>query len=110
MAASRYSSNLASLQQLAPAPVAARPRGSGGAPASYVAQEPMIARTASLTVLVRDVAEARTNLEAVMGREQGYAAQLTFSTPDGGARSLQASLRVPAGKMPGALESLRRLG
>jgi len=70
----------------------------------------MIARTASLTVLVKDVAEARAALEGVMTREQGYAAQLSFSTPDGGARSLQASLRVPARQLPGALESLRGLG
>ncbi len=70
----------------------------------------MIARTASLTVLVKDVADARATLEGLMRHEQGYAAQLSFSTPDGGARSLQASLRVPAEQLPGALESLRKLG
>jgi anti-sigma factor RsiW len=71
---------------------------------------PMIARTASLTVLVKNVADARASLESLMTRDQGYAAQLTFSTPDGGARSLQASLRVPSGQLPAALESLRKLG
>jgi chromosome segregation ATPase len=70
----------------------------------------MIARTVSLTVRVKNVADARAALDAVMAREQGYAAQLTFSTPEAGARSLQASLRVPAGQLGTALDALRRLG
>jgi len=35
---------------------------------------------------------------------------LTFSTPEEGARSMQASLRVPAGELTTALEGLRKLG
>lgn len=112
------SGNMTALTQIAPGIVAPPPpvpqnadRFRGGV--EHLGADPltpMIARTASLTVLVKNVADARTSLEGVMTREQGYAAQLTFSTPDGGARSLQASLRVPAGRLPDALESLRKLG
>jgi len=106
--------NFAQLQELPPAPpMAAASRGGGGgggAQTAHTPQGPMIARTASLTVLVKNVADARAALDAVMVREQGYAAQLTFSTPEAGARSLQASLRVPAGQLSGALEALRKLG
>lgn len=73
-------------------------------------RRPMIARTASLTVRVKNVVDARAALEAAMAREQGYAAQLTFNTPDEGARSLQASLRVPAERLDPALHALRGLG
>ena len=120
-------SNFAALSQIAPGVAAPTPtmegkadryrggvenlgRRGSGAPSGFAPQGPMIARTAALTVLVKNVADARASLEALMAREQGYAAQLTFSTPDGGARSLQASLRVPAGQLDPALQSLRALG
>ncbi len=108
--------NFASLEQIAPGVVAQKVDqfggggGGGGTPATYKAQGPMIARTVSLTVLVKNVAEARRVLDALVTRQQGYAAQLTFSTPEAGARSLQASLRVPASELAKALEELRKLG
>jgi anti-sigma factor RsiW len=71
---------------------------------------PMIARTVSLTILVKNVAEARGALDAILAAHHGYAAQLTISTPEAGARSFQSSLRIPAPELQGALEGLRALG
>jgi hypothetical protein len=71
---------------------------------------PMIARTVSLTLLVKDIPTSRGALDAIVAQYHGYAAQLSISTPDGGARSFQASLRIPADQLAGALGQLRTLG
>jgi len=89
------------------------PRGGGGgapSPEAPPAQGPMIARTASLVIVVKDVNTARKSLDTVLAREHGYAAQITISTPDNDVPSLQASLRVPAQNLPAALADLRALG
>jgi hypothetical protein len=70
----------------------------------------MIARTVSVTMVVKDVPEARAGLERVLAQYGGYAAQLTVNTPEGGARSFQASLRVPAPQLAAALAEVRGLG
>lgn len=71
---------------------------------------PMIARTVSLTILVKDIAASRPVLDAILTRHQGYAAQLSINTPENYAQSFQASLRIPAPELPAALADLRRLG
>jgi hypothetical protein len=71
---------------------------------------PMIARTVSLTILVKNIADSRDALDAILDENHGYAAQLTLTTPEDGSRSLQASLRIPATQLTRALDSLRRLG
>ncbi|MGC1157222.1 MAG: DUF4349 domain-containing protein [Acidobacteriaceae bacterium] len=71
---------------------------------------PMIARSVSLTILVKNVADSRAALDAILEANHGYAAQLNLSTPEEGSRSFQASLRIPATELAGTLDSLRRLG
>jgi hypothetical protein len=80
----------------------------GAVPAS--ASAPMIARSVAMTVLVKDVESARRDLDGVLAKHGGYAAQLTVNTPENGARSFQSSLRIPAGELAVALDELRRLG
>jgi len=75
-----------------------------------VTTAPMIARTVALTVTVKDIPAARAMLESTLRRYQAYAAQLTVNTPEGGARSFQASLRVPAPQLASALADLRGMG
>jgi hypothetical protein len=70
----------------------------------------MIARTVSLILVVKDIPAARAALDLSLRRHQAYAAQLTVNTPEGGARSFQASLRVPAPELLSALADLRGLG
>ena len=74
------------------------------------AQGPMIARTASLVIVVKDIGGARKTLDAILAREHGYAAQITVSTPDNDVPTLQASLRVPAQDLTAAIADLRALG
>ncbi len=71
---------------------------------------PMIARTVSLIIVVRDVPASRSALDAILARHQGYAAQLNINTPENYARSFNASLRIPAAELATALPDLRRLG
>ena len=75
-----------------------------------LASAPMIARTVSLTVVVKDFAAARATLDAILARHQGYAADLTVSTTEGAPRTLQASLRIPAAQLPASLNEMKALG
>ena len=80
------------------------------APRSDVATAPMIARTVSLTMRVKDANGARATLEAMLAQHHGYMAQLNASAAEGSARTLQASLRIPAGELGAALGEMRSLG
>jgi hypothetical protein len=70
----------------------------------------MIARTASLSIVVRDFAASRAALDLILARHHGYSAQLNVSTPENAARDFRASLRVPAPELNSALGDLKSLG
>jgi hypothetical protein len=72
--------------------------------------QPLIAQTVSLSVVVKDFAASRTILDAIVRRHHGYAATLNASTQPNAARSLQASLRIPAGELRAAVAELKSLG
>ena len=71
---------------------------------------PMIARTVSLSIIAKDFDSSRAALDAILVRHNGYSANLSVSTPQDAARSLQASLRIPAPQLPAALVELKSLG
>ena len=71
---------------------------------------PMIARAVSLSIMVKDFDAGRASLDAILARRNGYAASLRVSTPQGSARALEASLRVPAPQLVATLEELKSLG
>ena len=71
---------------------------------------PMIARVASLSILVKDFAASRSSLDATLARYHGYSAELNVSTTENSPRSLQASLRIPAPALSSALSDLKTLG
>jgi hypothetical protein len=73
-------------------------------------QEPMIAQTASLSLIVKDFGAARVSVDAILTRYRGYSAELSVATPQGTARTLQASLRVPAPQLFAAIAELKALG
>lgn len=79
-------------------------------PADGVQSEPMIARTVSMSLVVKDFDAGRASLDAILARQNGYAASLNVSTPPGAARTLQASLRIPAPQLAAALGELKSLG
>lgn len=80
------------------------------APLAPSVSAPMIARSVSITILVKNIAESRQALDTVLAQHHGYAAQLNINTPETGARSFQSSLRIPASDLTSSLEALRTLG
>jgi uncharacterized protein DUF4349/putative zinc finger protein len=82
------------------------PEGKG----AWTRSAPMIARTVSLSIVVKDFDAGRAALDAILLRHNGYAASLNVSTPQGAVRTLQASLRIPAPQLAAALTELKALG
>lgn len=70
---------------------------------------PLIARTASLTVLVKNLGAARGGLDGILARHHGYPAKLTImeETPPHG---LTGSLRVPVSELESTIAEMRALG
>jgi hypothetical protein len=77
---------------------------------SKVFSGPMIARTVSLSIVVKDFPASRSALDTILARHHGYSAQLSVSTPENAPRSLQASLRIPAPELSSAAADLKTLG
>jgi hypothetical protein len=73
-------------------------------------QAPMIARTAALTILVKNLAAARASLDTMVAKHNGYGASLVMDTPESGQRQFRASLRIPADQFAQALADLKALG
>lgn len=71
---------------------------------------PMIARVVSLSIVVKDFAASRSSLDAILARHRGYSAQLSVSTPLNAARSIQASLRIPAPELLASVGDIKKLG
>jgi hypothetical protein len=71
---------------------------------------PMIARTVSLSIVVKDFPASRASLDLILARHRGYSAQLNVSTPENAPRGVQASLRIPVAELPVAVTELKTLG
>jgi anti-sigma factor RsiW len=71
---------------------------------------PMIARTVSLTIVVKDVDAARASLDSILAQHRGYSAQLNTIRTENGPRSLQSSLRIPADELQSAVAAIKMLG
>jgi len=71
---------------------------------------PMIARAVSLSLIVKDFATSRANLDAILARHHGYVAELSANTTVNAPRLLDASLRVPAPELDTAIADLKTLG
>jgi hypothetical protein len=71
---------------------------------------PMIARAVSLSIVVKEYDSSRASLDAILSRHKGYAAGLNVSTPQGAARTLRGSLRIPAPQLGAAVAELKALG
>ena len=89
----------------------ARAIGGGGAPAEApAATAPMIARTVSLEIIVKDLSISRASLDGILARHRGYAAELTVLAQGPPPYGLTASLRIPAPELAAALADLKALG
>jgi hypothetical protein len=70
----------------------------------------MIEKTASLSLIVKEMDAARTALEDIEKRHHGYFAELNTVGQSEAERTLTASLRVPADELDTTLAELRKLG
>jgi hypothetical protein len=70
---------------------------------------PLIARTASLTVIVKNLDAARRDLDAILTRHHGYSAKLTI-LEEAPPRGLTGSLRIPVAELESAMAEMRALG
>lgn len=74
------------------------------------AQQPMIAKTATLQLSVKDFAPVEERVKAIVKKYGGYIGELNTSTPQDAARNLTATLRIPSGQMEAAIADLKALG
>jgi hypothetical protein len=79
-------------------------------PGQAVSSGPMIARTVSLVIVVKQFDASRAGLEGILARHKGYSSNLAINTPEGAARSLDASLRVPVPQLAATIAELKALG
>jgi hypothetical protein len=70
----------------------------------------MIARTVSLTIVVKDFPASRVSLDAILLRHHAYSAELTANTTENSPRAIEVSLRVPAPELASVLSELKALG
>lgn len=77
---------------------------------SRVAQAPMIARVAALSIVVKDFGPVEAAVKGITDRHHGYIGELSTTAPKDAARNLEATLRVPSAQLDAALAELKQLG
>jgi anti-sigma factor RsiW/DNA-binding transcriptional regulator YhcF (GntR family) len=78
--------------------------------ASNLEGGPLIAKTASLSIVVKDFGTIEAVVKAISNRHEGYIAELNATTPRESARTLAATLKIPAPQLDAALAELKQLG
>lgn len=71
---------------------------------------PMVVRTAELGINTKDFEQARSKLEEILKRHQGYLGDLNVSGSAESARTLTATLQVPADQLDSTIAELKKLG
>ena len=104
------SAYLRSADSLTPVDPTSESQKLGHVPASGLQLPPMIARTIALSIVVKEFDAARHSLDSILARHNGYAADLNVATPQSSARTIQASLRIPANQLVAAVAELKTLG
>jgi hypothetical protein len=79
-------------------------------PSASASTPPLIARTASLSLVVKDFSAIQAAVKAVVSRHSGYIGELNTSTPPDAAKTFSATLRVPSAQLEPALAELKQLG
>jgi len=80
------------------------------APPKHSANEPMIARTARLSLTTTEFDHVRDRVSGILERHKGYIGELNVDSPAGAARILDATLLVPADQLESAMSELKSLG
>jgi Domain of unknown function (DUF4349)/Putative zinc-finger len=79
-------------------------------PSASAQTSPLIAHTASLSLVVKDFSAIQAAVKAVVSRHSGYIGELNTSTPPDAAKTFSATLRVPSAQLEPALAELKQLG
>jgi Domain of unknown function (DUF4349)/Putative zinc-finger len=72
--------------------------------------QPMIARSASVSLTVKDFGPLEASVKAIVQRHNGYIASLNSTSPQEAARTLTATLRIPSPQLESAIAELKQLG
>jgi hypothetical protein len=92
-------------------PEAGEPRAAQGrVEAEFVAGVKRIIRTVSITITARDFDAVRPAVDRILRDVSGFPGEMRMSGAPNAARSLHATLRVPAARLEEAVLSLRTLG
>jgi anti-sigma factor RsiW len=91
-------------------PVAVVSGQQGRVTAQQSASRPSIARTARLRVRTTDFDAARPVVDRVVADTGGFVGRVDVTGTRGGARSLTATLHIPANRLDGALAALKAIG
>lgn len=108
-----YIARTQSAPAAAAAPVSSAPTAGEGALGKLEAPQPtgpLIAQTASLTIIANNYDEASGSLGRLAASEGGYVQKLSAQAAAGAPREVSATLRVPAKQLDGFLTELRKLG
>jgi hypothetical protein len=90
-------------------------RAVGPAPASQspgtaTLRPPQVVRRASLSLVAKDVEEARSAIERIVQEASGFVGEIQVTSGRGEMRIVRATLRIPATRTDQALTALRSLG
>ncbi len=72
--------------------------------------QPMIARTASVSLTVKDFGPVEATVKSIVQRHNGYIASLNTASPQDSARTLSATLQIPSAQLESAVTELKQLG
>jgi len=75
-----------------------------------VSRRPMMIRTASVTLETRQFDATRAAIERIVRAHGGHLGQLQTAAPANQARTLTATLRIPADRLDAALSEVKNLG
>jgi hypothetical protein len=75
-----------------------------------VASGPMVIRTIKLTLIAKEFDAARSRIDGIIRESKGYVDHLSVRGEAGSARTLSATLRLPAGQFESGLTELKKLG
>jgi Domain of unknown function (DUF4349)/Putative zinc-finger len=77
---------------------------------TYLERGPLIARSASLSITAKDFGTIEAVVKGIAERHKGYIAELNTTAPQDTARTLSATLKIPAPQLDAALAELKQLG
>lgn len=93
-------------------PTRSAPRSAAQVPTEAIVggSGPLLVRTATLSLVPGNFDTARTEIERIVAAAGGFTGRIMIADAQRGARSLNATLRIPTAKLDDTLAALRALG